>query len=153
MGEPKPDAVYFQSRGFPEFRFMSNFHVAPIEIDGRTFSTVEHYYQAKKATNDQDFDYIATGFSPGEARRRGRAIKPHELWDSAKLGVMEKACRAKFAQHPDLGKMLLETGDLELVEYAPWGDTFWGVDKNYEGQNNLGKILMGIREELKGNRQ
>lgn len=31
-----------------------------------------------------------------------------------------------------------------------WGDTFWGVDlKKREGENNLGKLVMEIREKLK----
>jgi predicted NAD-dependent protein-ADP-ribosyltransferase YbiA (DUF1768 family) len=43
---------------------------------------------------------------------------------------------------------LLHTGDDYLVEYAPWGDTFWGVDKNYKGQNWLGRLLMRRRDEI-----
>jgi predicted NAD-dependent protein-ADP-ribosyltransferase YbiA (DUF1768 family) len=43
---------------------------------------------------------------------------------------------------------LLETGDAELVEGNWWDDTFWGVC-NGVGQNNLGKILMDTRRELR----
>jgi len=41
----------------------------------------------------------------------------------------------------------LDTGKSELIEGNTWGDTFWGVS-GVIGQNNLGKILMKIREEL-----
>jgi hypothetical protein len=54
----------------------------------------------------------------------------------------------KFEQNPDIAEMLMATEGFELVEYAPWGDTFWGVGKDHEGKNNLGKILMKIRGEL-----
>lgn len=35
-----------------------------------------------------------------------------------------------------------------LIERNTWGDTFWGVYDN-KGENNLGKILMKVREGLK----
>ena len=37
-----------------------------------------------------------------------------------------------------------------LIEGNNWHETFWGVDSETgEGQNNFGKILMELREELK----
>jgi predicted NAD-dependent protein-ADP-ribosyltransferase YbiA (DUF1768 family) len=53
----------------------------------------------------------------------------------------------KFANHPELLKQLLATGDEELVEGNGWGDRFWGKVDDI-GENNLGKILMGVRREL-----
>jgi len=44
--------------------------------------------------------------------------------------------------------MLLQTGDEELIEGNKWGDRFWGVCKG-KGKNNLGKILMKIRDVYK----
>lgn len=35
-----------------------------------------------------------------------------------------------------------------LIEGNDWGDTFWGMVDG-EGENNLGKILMRVREEIK----
>jgi hypothetical protein len=48
--------------------------------------------------------------------------------------------------------MLLSTGDMELTESNWWHDNFWGVctcNKCKDGENNLGKILMDIRLNLK----
>ena len=61
---------------------------------------------------------------------------------------MEDICRAKFTQNEELKKKLIDTGDATLIEGNTWNDTFWGVC-NGVGENNLGKILMKIREELK----
>ena len=40
----------------------------------------------------------------------------------------------------------------ELIEGNTWGDTFFGMIKDsqgkWTGENNLGKILMQIRDEL-----
>ena len=59
---------------------------------------------------------------------------------------MRELLRQKFA-HPDLRRLLLATGDAELVEGNTWGDTFWGTVDG-KGENHLGKILTRIRTEL-----
>lgn len=59
--------------------------------------------------------------------------------------------RYKFSQHMDLREALLATGDAVLVEGNWWGDTFFGVCRG-EGENWLGRMLMQVREELKGGR-
>jgi ribA/ribD-fused uncharacterized protein len=52
--------------------------------------------------------------------------------------------RAKFAQHSDLKRLLLEAGDCPLAEASPF-DSFWGIGKTGTGANKLGKILMQVR--------
>lgn len=42
----------------------------------------------------------------------------------------------------------MATRDRMLIEGNDWGDTFWGMVDG-EGENNLGKILMRVREEIK----
>ena len=66
---------------------------------------------------------------------------------------MEEIVRAKFTQNQDMKQQLLATGNLVLEEGNGWHDTFWGVDlKTGEGENHLGRILMQVREELRGER-
>lgn len=60
---------------------------------------------------------------------------------------MESLLRQKFNKNTFLGKRLIETKDIELIEGNTWGDTFWGVC-NGRGQNILGKLLMKIRDEI-----
>lgn len=148
----KPNTIYFQSKGFPEFRFMSNFHLASFKVGEHTYPSVEHYYQAMKGIKGENFRYILEASTPAEAMRRGRRCSDWNpvAWEEQKLSYMGVGVRAKFEQNKDLAEMLLATEGFELVEYAPWGDTFWGVGKDHEGQNNLGKILMQVRTELKG---
>ena len=60
--------------------------------------------------------------------------------------------RAKFAV-PELGEMLLSTGDAYLEEGNHWHDNRWGhctcdKCKNKTAQNLLGNILMQVRTEL-----
>lgn len=65
-----------------------------------------------------------------------------------KLPIMEELLRIKFSgSEPFLTRALLDTRDSELIEGNTWNDEFWGVCNNV-GENNLGKLLMKIREEL-----
>lgn len=144
-----PNAIYFQSKGFPEFRFMSNFHVCTFSDDVGVYRSVEHYYQAQKALGDAEREAILNAKTPNDARRLGQKVELQANWHNVKDQVMTHACVMKFFQNADLAEMLLATDGFELVEYAPWGDTYWGVGKDYVGENRLGKILMMVRDMLK----
>jgi predicted NAD-dependent protein-ADP-ribosyltransferase YbiA (DUF1768 family) len=61
---------------------------------------------------------------------------------------MTMVVRAKFTQNRILADKLIATGDTELIEGNNWRDYFWGMC-NGKGKNNLGKILMKVREELR----
>ena len=72
---------------------------------------------------------------------------------------MYQACYAKFMNHDDLRKNLLDTGDATLVEASPF-DKIWGIGlapdnvhcndpANWKGMNLLGKTLMKVREDLR----
>jgi predicted NAD-dependent protein-ADP-ribosyltransferase YbiA (DUF1768 family) len=53
-------------------------------------------------------------------------------------------------------RIFLLTADLEIVENNYWHDNFWGSCTcsrcGRKGENNLGKILMSVRQELKQQR-
>jgi ribA/ribD-fused uncharacterized protein len=128
------------------FRFLSNFWLAEVEFEETTYPCVENAYQAAK-TLDLETRKLFLGLTPGQAKAKGRSLEIRPDWESIKIPVMTQLVRSKF-QHPILKKQLLDTGDFELIEGNTWGDTFWGVC-NGKGENNLGKILMKIREEYR----
>ena len=71
-------------------------------------------------------------------------------WENIKIGIMEGLLWSKFSANADLAAMLLLTGNIELVELNWWNDKFWGVcDKTGEGRNELGKVLMRVREKIR----
>jgi ribA/ribD-fused uncharacterized protein len=85
---------------------------------------------------------------PGEAKRLGRSDGIRKDWESVKLSIMKELVTIKFSDK-FLGKWLLDTKNEYLQEGNMWYDTFWGVDlRTGQGQNNLGKILMEVRECL-----
>ena len=132
-----------------EYSFLSNYSCSPFCIDTVLFPTMEHYFQASKASNQEDYLRIAYAPTPGDAKRLGRRIQLRPDWEEVKDNVMLIGLRKKFAD-PELRDLLLATGDEELVEGNYWGDTYWGVC-NGIGQNKLGKLLMQVREEIKNN--
>lgn len=144
------NTIYFYSAN-KAFGIFSNFYIAPIYIDGVRYDTTEHYFQAAKFPDDPAHQRaVATAHGPNKTAQLGRSRK-HKLrddWEEIKDAVMETAVRAKFTQHEDLRKQLLETGDAIIVEDSPT-DAYWGVGAERDGKNMLGIILMKIREELR----
>ena len=141
------------------YSFLSNFYPSEIEHQGIKYPTVEHYYVAMKADSSQiingmhysldDFrEMISKISTPGQVKRLGRKIQLRKNWNSYKLEVMNWVVRDKFKQE-DLKELLISTGDEELIEGNTWNDTFWGVC-NGKGKNHLGKILMEVRNEIRG---
>lgn len=134
---------------FEEFRFLSNFHMVKVKYEGILYPSTEHAYQACKTLDNVLRSEISKLKSPKEARRAGqpKSLKLRPDFDSIKLKVMEDVNRIKF-QNTYLAQRLKETGEAYLEETNYWGDTFWGVCDGI-GENNLGKILMKIRSEMK----
>ena len=131
-----------------EYFFLSNFFAAPVAYQGLRFTNSEAAFQAAKCPSRmKEF----CSLDPSTAKRLGRRVELRIDWEEAKFGVMYDICKAKFTQNPELGQKLLDTGDAELIEGNTWGDRIWGVCQG-SGQNNLGKILMRIRSELREGR-
>jgi ribA/ribD-fused uncharacterized protein len=165
-GEPEPEPILFfgadESKG--PHRNFSNMSAHPIEIEGVKYPTVEHYFQAMKAKefDDQEvFDKIVKAKTPKAAKALGKKVKNFvtEVWDAKRDEIMEKALRAKFVQHPELRKELMETED-KLIGEADPRDTYWGIGTSmdleksktpskWRGQNKLGKMLMVLRSDFK----
>lgn len=135
----------FHSKGF---EWLSNFFPAPVVYRGVNYNTVEHAYQAAKTLVLAEREQIRMCSTPGKAKRLGREVTMRPDWDKIKLTVMLHLLRQKF-NIPELRDKLLATGDIRLIEGNTWGDTFWGVC-NRTGMNHLGRLLMQVRSELRG---
>lgn len=138
--------------------FLSNFATGFDFVDeyGIRWDTSEHYYQAMKSPIAADREYVRNANTPATAKRRGNEIKCYSDWETKRLDVMRQALAYKFALGTKAAQLLLDTDIDYLVEYAPWGDTYWGVMKadtksGYTGKNMLGKLLMEQRDLLPKN--
>jgi len=136
-----------------------------IKYDGQTFTTSEQLFMYKKAKFFGDdlaaAKIVSLGTHPKDAKDLGRKIRwyDEERWGKVREEMMYEAIYEKFSQYPDLKKKLLDTGNRILVEGTPF-DPIWGVkikwsddrildEKNWNGQNLLGKVLMRVRNDLR----
>ena len=128
-----------------EYRWLSNFWPCEVEFEGIIFPSVEHAYQAVKSHSmRQRMKFLK--LTAGQAKRQyvlKSQLTPY--WEARKTHVMWKLLKSKFLENDDLLAKLKSTKGRELIEGNTWGDTFWGqVDG--KGDNNLGKMIMMIRE-------
>lgn len=131
-----------------KYRFLSNFWPAAVVMEGDTYPSVEHAYQAAKTLDPIARLQIRQAPTANAAKRLGKKVILRDQWDTLKLRVMTDLVAQKF-KNLDLKNRLLATGDEDIIEGNWWGDTFWGVCKG-TGTNHLGKILMDLRKDLKG---
>jgi N-glycosidase YbiA len=144
--------IYFYKVWQP-YGCFSNFSPHGIQIHGTYWTTVEHYYQAQKFVGSIDaviIPMIQAASTPEEAAALGRCCtrKLRPDWDFVKVKVMQEAVLKKFLTHSEIREILLSTGNETLVENSP-NDYFWGCGAEQTGQNYLGKILMGVRAEIR----
>lgn len=136
-----------QFRG--DYEFLSNFYPCDVTYDGLTYLNAEAAFQAQKCVNDKE-KFQFCGLKSAQSKVRGREVLLRSDWEDVKYGFMEGIVRAKFTQNPNLAKKLIETGNKNIIEGNTWNDTCWGIDvRSGIGENNLGKILMRVRSELK----
>lgn len=146
---PVEDIVIGPFKG--RWRFLSNFHESSLTYGGHRFPTAEHAYQARKAYRQEAlFHQIKDADTPGEAKKLGYRARLPQDWDEAKVGFMTEIVTAKFCQNAHLARRLMETRSARnslIVELNGWGDTYWGAGEDTgEGENHLGRILMGLRD-------
>lgn len=130
-----------------KYDWLSNFYITDIEYDGIIYKSSEHAFQAAKSSDKEVREWVGQANTPAEAKKRGRKVVKRDDWEDIRIEVMEEILINKFSKRP-LRQKLRQTGDEELVEVNWWGDKFWGVCRGV-GENNLGKLLMKIRNLIK----
>lgn len=131
-----------------EYFFLSNFYESPVEYLGITYQNNEAAFQSMKTFRPDEREKFSS-INPSDAKKAGRKVKLRTDWEEVKDSCMYGICFAKFQQNPELKQLLLNTGEEYLEEGNLWGDKVWGT-VNGDGENKLGKILMQVREKLRG---
>jgi N-glycosidase YbiA len=133
-----------------DYGAFSNFSLHEVTLRGKRWPTTEHFFQAMKFDDRTHQEAIRRASTPMLAARMGRDRKRklRRDWERIKVGVMREAVEAKFRQHADLRTLLLATGDAHLVEHTD-NDAFWGDGGDGSGRNELGRILMAVRDALR----
>ena len=108
-------------------RKLSNEWIAPIDIDGHQWQSVEHFYQGskyKKSRPDIYYQFTLDSRSElGKSVERAKKFKDFEpdmdFFGKRGKEVLHEALEAKFKQNKDLRQMLALTLDATLMEYQP----------------------------------
>ncbi len=147
------------------YGWLGNMSPHKVTYKGEVWRTTEALFQALRF-NDPDIQKeIRDEKSPMGAKLKAKGIMKRlkESGDTSKIAVtplsdedlknMEMCVNLKVAQHPDLLKELLKTGDLPIYEdVASRGkrgsNLFWGAlieNDVWVGQSHLGKIWEKVR--------
>jgi len=142
---------------------LSNWYHAPFNYKNHHFENSEQAFMWEKANYFGDTEMaelILKTPAPNENKMLGKKVKNFNAgeWLTAGYPIMVDVCYEKFKQNPSMKNELLSTGDKIIVEASPY-DVIWGIglhweddavldEKNWRGQNLLGKALMDVREKL-----
>lgn len=140
----------FVHRADPKEQF-GVFSANPFELDGKTWPTVEHYFQAMKFvdTNPEQSEKIRQADSPKQARKLGRQRmkKIRKDWAKVKRVVMTRALYTKCRTYPEIAQALLDTNKAKIMEASQY-DYYWGCGRDRRAENMFGKVLMDVRAKL-----
>jgi len=137
---------YYETSNF----VFSNFSPHTIFYKGVEYPTVEHAYHSEKFDDEKIKEEIKNAKSPLIALELAKKYKLQRKknWNKIKIKVLLELVKEKVNQHDEVKNALLATGVEEIVEDNP-NDSFWGVGRDGKGENQMGKILMRIRKEIK----
>lgn len=161
LAAPRSD---FALAFFSKHSFFSNHFLSDMEIEGRSFSCMEHYLAFQRAILSEKQSIIKRARQardPLQAKHILHLLKEDhpEEWDSWVEEVTLEGLRAKFTQNITLKTYLCDTGNLQIGEASE--NPRWGIGMNLSDEhvldytkwksdgNLLGKCLMKIREEMR----
>jgi N-glycosidase YbiA len=135
-----------------EFYCFSNFSSFAVKWKDKNWPTSEHAYQAahffKTAPGLAKKIYKARSAHEAYKIAKANANKALDNWHEIKVKIMEDIVRHKLKQNPYIIHKLIQTGKRYIVEDSP-KDSFWGWGPKRDGRNELGKIWMKLRDEIK----
>jgi ribA/ribD-fused uncharacterized protein len=139
--------------------YFSPYTAHAIEVGGIRYPTVEHAYQCARYDDEAIREEIRSAASPVKAweiSSKYKHVQKSGFKDPAhKRDVMKTLMRARAEQHEEVRKALLDTSGALIVKHIstyPLGDGWWDDGAKGEGQNQMGKIWMELREEFRDNR-
>lgn len=148
-----------------EYGCFSNWYLSKFKYAGTEYSSVEQYMMYQKVSMFHQYDLadqIMDTDDPSKIKKLGRTRFDgfnSQIWDSVAYTIVKRGVKSKFSQNKELLKVLLSTGDKVLMECSS-NDIIWGIGIGidsetiynptaWRGRNQLGRILMSVRDELR----
>jgi ribA/ribD-fused uncharacterized protein len=137
------------------FEFLHNNFLTPVYFEGFLYPSVTHAYHAARSSDENTRKAILNADSFHTVAKIARRIEDPQNWQMERTKIMERLVRDKFRRSKELQEKLKATENRELImsyEDETSGNLFWGMVKE-KGQNQLGRILMKVREDINNNRE
>ncbi len=134
--------------------YFSPYTAHVLEKDGVLYPTLEHAYHCLRYDNVDIIKEIILARSPMLAWHISQKYKQFQVptFSERKVEVMRELIQLKVAQHEDVRKALLSSGDVKIIKRittGPKADGFWDDGEDGEGLNHVGKLWMEVREGLR----
>lgn len=152
-----------------EYSFLSNFANCRLQVYNIICSSTEVAFQLSKTLIPEEIAQFVN-LAPGEvfdikdntrtyesvdakkAKYLSHRITTRPDWHRVNKEIMYNILCIKFKHNDFFKRKLLATNSIEIIEHNKWNDEFWGVNEfTQKGENNLGKIIMRIRDEIRNN--
>ena len=146
--DDKEDVLYFRGWKDP----LSPFYTSPLTYNHITHKTLEHCYHHEKALfhgNRIAAREIYHARTPGEAKRIANKWFPtcSSKWNDSKFKIMEELCLLQSKQCAAFRSKLINSKNHKLVHNME-SDGLWGFGADGRGRNEMGNILMRVRDRL-----
>lgn len=120
------EAIIFFGRYSP----LSNHHCSPFNLEGISYTSVEHFLAVKRATlagNQDLLDEALSHTNPSDSKATLNLLKDDHVqeWEESRSSLLLSALRCKFSQNSLLGTYLRVTYPLYLGEASR--DPVWGI--------------------------
>lgn len=139
------------SRFSGQYAFLSNPYAYHVSIDGITYPSAEHAFQALKSNAHHIRRQVAMMPNWRDAKAHGRVVQLRPCWDEyLRYDEMTRVLQCKFSPYGLLAPYLAKTTG-PLIEGNTWHDNTWGVcycGRCTGGHNILGWLLMQLRAKL-----
>ena len=155
------DEIRFYRSDEKPYGAFSNLFRSHVRFGARDFPTAEHAYQFQKPKKLDVRQWLMAAPSPSLLAMAAHGLYTWDIvegWSQKKVSWMRCVLWSKFGQNADLRRLLLSTGRTLLIETAKtdnavnryWGQVaVEGKPGHFKGQNMLGTLLMGVREDFR----
>jgi ribA/ribD-fused uncharacterized protein len=114
------------------------------------FPNSENAYQALKNPSDNSYLYeLKNNKNPKVSKILGNQYS--DFKEDEKIYYMKQILMYKFIQNEEILHKLLRTGFRPIINHNKY-DNFWGDNGDGTGKNNLGILLMNVRDEYLKNK-
>jgi ribA/ribD-fused uncharacterized protein len=128
---------------------LSNFYMRTVLVEGSSYQSVEHYFQAQKFSAPAIISRVRNAVSAASAKEAAWTADSHVRpdWLTVREKVMLTALRFKVEQDKEVSSLLERTWPVPILEDSI-SDDHWGIGASGTGANKMGRLLMAVRDDL-----